>query len=189
MPSPSKAKGSSWEREIAKFLSDLYDESFIRTPSSGAYVGGSNASRRDTLHEAQVRNFKGDIVPPPEWHFFNAEAKFYKDFAWHQLLTGKCSQLDLWIQQQYQAADNGDFNIMFLKFNRQGKYVAIEHKHLSKLRNLSSYTTYSSKATKSKWILCEFDEFFQHNADMVKTQSARKVYVDGPNREKKTPTT
>ena len=45
MPSKSKIKGSSFEREIAKELSDLYNESFVRTPSSGAYVGGSKVAR------------------------------------------------------------------------------------------------------------------------------------------------
>ncbi len=45
MPSPQKAKGSGYEREVAKFLSDLYGESFIRAPGSGAYVGGKNQAR------------------------------------------------------------------------------------------------------------------------------------------------
>ena len=63
MTSPQKAKGGSFEREIAQFLSNLYGESFIRAPGSGAYVGGSNKSRKEVLHEGQVRSFKGDIVP------------------------------------------------------------------------------------------------------------------------------
>ena len=45
MPSPQKTKGSGFEREIAKYLSDIYGESFIRAPGSGAYVGGKNQSR------------------------------------------------------------------------------------------------------------------------------------------------
>ena len=63
MPSPQKAKGSGFEREIAKYLSELYGESFIRAPGSGAYVGGKNQSRTQVLHEGQIRSFKGDIVP------------------------------------------------------------------------------------------------------------------------------
>ena len=49
MTSPSKAKGSSFEREIANFLSKTYDESFIRAPGSGAYIGGKNQSRKQYL--------------------------------------------------------------------------------------------------------------------------------------------
>ena len=45
MPSPQKAKGSGYERDVAKFLTELYGESFIRAPGSGAYVGG-----RDRWH-------------------------------------------------------------------------------------------------------------------------------------------
>ena len=44
MPSPQKAKGSGFEREIAKYLSEKYGESFIRAPGSGAYIGGKNQS-------------------------------------------------------------------------------------------------------------------------------------------------
>jgi len=63
MPSPQKAKGSGYEREVAKFLSETYGESFIRAPGSGAYVGGKNQARTEFLHEGQIRSFKGDIVP------------------------------------------------------------------------------------------------------------------------------
>ena len=47
MPSPQKAKGSSWERDVAKFLTTLYGETFIRAPGSGAYVGGVNTKRKE----------------------------------------------------------------------------------------------------------------------------------------------
>jgi hypothetical protein len=46
MPSPQKAKGSGFEREIAKYLSEKYGESFIRAPGSGAYIGGKNISNK-----------------------------------------------------------------------------------------------------------------------------------------------
>ena len=54
MSSPSKNKGSGFEREIAKYLSEKYSESFIRAPGSGAYVGGKNQSRTQFLHEGQI---------------------------------------------------------------------------------------------------------------------------------------
>ena len=46
MSSKSKNKGNNWEREVANNLSTLYKESFIRVPSSGAYVGGKNNVRK-----------------------------------------------------------------------------------------------------------------------------------------------
>jgi len=99
MTSPQKAKGSSFEREVAKFLSDIYKESFIRAPGSGAYVGGKNQSRKEYLHEGQIRSFKGDIVPGESFTRFNAECKSYADFPFHLVLTGECKVLDSWIEQ------------------------------------------------------------------------------------------
>ena len=63
MPSKSKNKGNTWERDVAGFLSKLYATSFIRVPGSGAYIGGANTHRKQFLHEGQIRSFKGDIVP------------------------------------------------------------------------------------------------------------------------------
>ena len=51
MSSKSKNKGKSWERDVCLFLSDLYNESFIRVPGSGAFIGGTNQFRKDYLSE------------------------------------------------------------------------------------------------------------------------------------------
>jgi hypothetical protein len=99
MPSKAKTKGSQFERELAKYLSDLYGESFVRIPNSGAYIGGLNTHRKTNLSENQIKSFKGDIVPPDSWVNFNAEAKNYNDFPFHQVVTGKCKQLETWLDQ------------------------------------------------------------------------------------------
>ena len=98
MPSASKAKGNSFEREVADFLTQLYHEKFIRVPGSGAYIGGKNTHRKQLLHEGQVRSFKGDIVPGESFPRLNAECKSYKDFPFHQLVT-RCQQLEEWLDQ------------------------------------------------------------------------------------------
>ena len=112
MPSPQKQKGSSFEREVAQFLTKTYNESFIRAPGSGAYVGGKNQSRKQVLHEGQVRNFKGDIVPGQSFPLFNAECKSYKDFPFHLVLTGDCKQLDAWLDQLMAVSEPDDLNIL-----------------------------------------------------------------------------
>lgn len=71
----SKNKGKSWERDICKFLGNTLGGSFIRVPNSGAFIGGSNASRKVMLSDGQVRQAKGDIVPPDELIKLNIEAK------------------------------------------------------------------------------------------------------------------
>ena len=52
--SGAKLKGSSFERDMAQKLSELTGESFIRAPSSGAYIGGFNSIRKEVLHVGQI---------------------------------------------------------------------------------------------------------------------------------------
>lgn len=167
MPSPQKAKGSGYEREVAKFLSDLYGESFIRAPGSGAYVGGKNQKRTEILHEGQIRSFKGDVVPGQSFTKMNIECKFYSDFPWHQLLTGECRQLDAWLEQLLDVADEDDFNILFMKFNRKGQYVAVQ----GKLTWIADNCLFYSSKKFGDWVVLEHFTFFKNNSELIKSYS------------------
>lgn len=167
MPSPQKQKGSGYEREVAKFLSEKYGESFIRAPGSGAYVGGKNQVRKEILHEGQVRSFKGDVVPGHSFKNMNIECKFYKDFPFHLLLTGECKVLDGWLDQLLDVADPDDVNILFMKFNRKGQYVAVQ----SKLTWVSDNFLYYTSKKYGDWLIFEFDSFFNLNTSLLKTYS------------------
>lgn len=167
MTSPQKAKGNSWERTIAIYLSDLYGESFIRAPGSGAYIGGKNQSRTQFLHEGQIRNFKGDIVPGESFTKFNAECKSYADFPFHQVLAGSCKQLDTWLDQLMSVADDGDLNILFVKINRKGKFIAVQSKYTWVTDQFMYYTSINQ----GDWVLVDFDHFFKHNRDLLKAYS------------------
>jgi len=175
MPSPSKAKGSSFEREVAKYLSDLYKESFIRAPGSGAYVGGKNQARKQYLHEGQVRSFKGDIVPGQTFTKFNAECKSYGDFPFHLLLSGDCKQLESWLGQLMDVAEDDDCNILFMKFNRKGKYVAVQ----TRCTWVTDNFVYYSSAKLGDWVIIEFDHFFKLNKDLLKVYSgSSSTHID-----------
>jgi hypothetical protein len=167
MPSPQKAKGSGFEREIAKYLSDKYGESFIRAPGSGAYVGGKNQSRTQFLHEGQIRSFKGDIVPGETFSKLNVECKFYADFPFHLLLSGECKVIDGWLEQLMDVADPEDLNVLFMKFNRKGRYVAVQ----SKLTWVTDNFMYYTSVKHGDWIIMEFDSFFNFNTNLLKTYS------------------
>ena len=167
MSSPQKNKGSGFEREIAKYLSDKYGESFIRAPGSGAYVGGKNQHRTEVLHEGQIRSFKGDIVPGQSFTKMNVECKFYADFPFHLLLTGECKVIDAWIGQLMDVADPTDLNILFMKFNRKGRYIAVQ----SKLTWVADNFTYYTSQKHGDWMIFEFDSFFMHNTDLLKIYS------------------
>ena len=133
MPSKQKAKGSSWERDVAKFLSELYNESFIRAPGSGAYVGGKNTVRKQVLDEGQIRTFKGDIVPGISFTKMNCECKFYAEFPFHHFLTMEhVNQLEEWIGQLMEVSDPGDLNLLMIKINRKGSFMVYEAKNNSK---------------------------------------------------------
>lgn len=165
MPSASKIKGSGFEREISKYLTDTYGSSFIRNISgSGAYIGGINNTRKATLSEAQIRHSKGDIVPPEDFPNFNAEAKFYADFAFHQLFTS-ASLLETWINQLMTVADTGDVNILFMKFNRKGRYVAVQI-NLPWEKDVSHMIYRSSDH--GNWIIYSFEKFFEKNTSLLK---------------------
>lgn len=167
MTSPQKAKGSSFEREVANHLTKLYNESFIRAPGSGAYVGGKNQSRKQMLHEGQVRSFKGDIVPGQSFTKFNAECKSYADFPFHQVLAGSCKQLDSWLDQLMDVSDEGDLNILFVKINRKGRFIAVQTKYTWVTDQFMYYTS----PKHGDWILVDFDHFFNHNKDLLKVYS------------------
>jgi len=164
MPNPQKQKGSSFEREVARYLSALYNESFIRAPGSGAYVGGKNQARTQILHEGQIRSFKGDIVPGQSFVKFNAECKSYADFPFNLVLAGECKVLDGWLDQMMEVADPSDINILFMKFNRKGRFVAVQ----SSLTWVTDHFLYYTSTKHKDWLILEFDNFFKHNADLLK---------------------
>jgi hypothetical protein len=172
MPSKSKNKGSGFEREVSKYLSDLYGENFMRAPGSGAYTGGTNSHRKQILHEGQIRNFKGDIIPGQSFPKFNAECKSYADFPFHQLFQGSVKQLETWINQLMDVADPGDFNILIMKFNRKGKFVAVE---FDVRRDEALYVEREFIYTTEKygrWTIMDYDKFWELNKDNVKTWCA-----------------
>jgi len=170
MPSPQKAKGNAWENEVARYLSDCYGESFVRAPHSGAYIGGTNTSRKSRLDETQIKTFKGDIIPGKSFGLMNIECKSYKDFPFHQVVQGSCKMLDDWIEQLLQVADQDDCSLLFMKFNRKGRYVAVHHG--PSWYTQISHIKYISK--NSSWLIFDFDSFWKHNLDLVRTLSSKE---------------
>lgn len=169
MPSPQKIKGSAWENEVARFLSEHYQESFVRAPHSGAYIGGTNTSRKSRLDESQIKTFKGDIIPGESFGAMNIECKSYKDFPFHQVVQGSCKILDGWIEQLLQVADEGDCSLLFMKFNRKGRYVAVHHG--PSWNTQVSHLRYTSN--NSSWLIFDFDNFWAHNSILVRTLSSK----------------
>lgn len=164
MPSRSKTKGNSWELDVAKFLTETYGDTFLRVPSSGAFVGGKNSGRKALLDQAQLQSKKGDIHPPQAWKHFNCECKNYGEFPFHQLWTTDVKILDSWIAQQKEVEDPGDLNLILIKITRKDKWVCYPADLTFKVDRFINY---------KGWIFTSWDDFWkkQYNIDLVKTHS------------------
>lgn len=167
MPSKSKTKGNAWELEVAKFLSELYNESFIRIPSSGAFVGGKNNFRKTQIDAAQLQGKKGDIHPPEAWRHWNIECKSYADFPFHQLWYADVKILDAWIQQQRDVEDQGDLNLILIKISRKEKWVVFP----------ASLGFQTERSLNYKdWVFVSWDQFWKNPANQ---QLVKQYSVEG----------
>jgi hypothetical protein len=84
----------------------------------------------------------------------NMECKFYGDILFHQIFQGSCKQLDIWIEQTHDAADDGDVNIIAIKINRKGKFICIEGNDALNLEKGLNY---------KGWYFFDYDTFFEEN--------------------------
>jgi len=120
LPVNGKAKGNNGERILAKILSEYLGGSFVRVPNSGAFIGGKNQTRKDTLSVTQIRSSKGDIIPPDDYPNLVVECKFYKDIAYHSLAVDQnVALLDTWIKELEYDCDENDFGILCFKTNNR----------------------------------------------------------------------
>ena len=157
MPSAAKQKGNAWERDVAKDLSESFNENFIRVPNSGAYTGGANVFRIDQLTEQQKRMMDGDIMVPPCLSRYKIECKNYKAFDFHQLFNEN-KTLDKWIKQ----AEFGLLWFLVIKVTRKGSFILFR-KEISKHFSYKNYLSY-----KDKYVITDYKEFWQENADAIR---------------------
>ena len=177
MASKSKNKGKSFEREMCSILGEIYNDNFERVPHSGAFVGGMNASRKSTLTENQIKAFKGDIIPPDHWKYFNCECKNYADFPFHHLIQNKpIPILEQWLEQTLDAHDENDIDLLFMKFNRKGIYLAYPAEHQRFLLSLRS-VIYGSQNYGS-WVFTYWPDFseIKDNLEVIE-----KFAINGTN--------
>ena len=157
MPSAAKQKGNAWERDVAKDLSETFNENFIRVPNSGAYTGGANVFRIDQLTEQQRRMMDGDIMVPPCLSRYKIECKNYKAFDFHQLFNEN-KTLDKWIKQ----AEFGLLWFLVIKVTRKGSFILFR-KEISKHFSYKNYLSY-----KDKYVITDYKLFWQENADAIR---------------------
>ena len=171
----SKNKGKGFEREVCNILSEIYQDNFERVPYSGAFVGGVNATRKSTLTENQIKAFKGDVIPPDTWKYFNCECKNYADFPFHHLLQEKpIPILEQWLQQTLDAHDGHDLDLLFMKFNRKGIYLTFPNFLVDRFK-LESYINYTSK-NYGTWTITFWQDF---QAKPINIKQIRTLSTNG----------
>ena len=83
----SRNKGATFERKIAKMLTDALGIDFKRSPQSGAYA---------TVNKMSM--FKGDLITESPFNYC-IECKKYADFNLEDLVTGTKSGILKWFDQ------------------------------------------------------------------------------------------
>lgn len=162
----SKSKGASGERELAKYLSEVFNGSFIRSNNSGAYIGGSNKHRKSTLSENQITSLKGDLVPPDFMPNLVIEAKSYADFRFHQLLEpGPVPQLDEWIDQCLETICDDDFWLVCFKITRIGWFVAVKQDFCENIV-FDNYALYK-QGPYGTFYVTDLKTFFEKNREEI----------------------
>lgn len=136
----AKQKGSTLEREISKFLNELYGmkDAFSRSAGSGNRFGGKNAHNLNKHNRHSSKNSLGDLSTPDTIDLI-IECKSYASIPFHQIIQGNCPQLDKWLDQL--NTDNETFNnvfnehlpkILVFKINRAGTYFVIPKRQVIK---------------------------------------------------------
>jgi hypothetical protein len=170
MTSMQKAKGSGFERECAKILTENYGLYFNRNISgSGNFLGRSHSIRKTYLSEAMIECNKGDIVCPSEFHGrFVIECKFYKDFPFHHLLINKeIPDIKKWIEQQKETIDVNDFWVIVFKINRCGTFIIVPE-YLCKDfidDKIGSHSWYYQN--NEKYLITDFEQFIKLYKDKI----------------------
>ena len=128
-----KNKGNNFESQVAKKLSSaLAPLNFMRTPGSGARVGGKNfATIGQMFGDDALKLFVGDVVPLNERDTgltfnFSVECKTYKEpDGWVTLVAGNANVFK-WMQESIDDASKIDKRPMIVfKWNRTPIFVGV----------------------------------------------------------------
>lgn len=126
----SKRKGSNNENECRKILDERFVgiTNFHRSPSSGAFVGGSNFYRKEQLNESQNLIFVGDIYCSRDDFAFTIEHKAYNEASFWDLFNDS-SDLHSWMKQAQHDADSVNKKpLLIVKYNNKKRIVFTHEK-------------------------------------------------------------
>jgi hypothetical protein len=135
----SKNKGNGFENQVAKKLStSLAPLKFIRTPGSGARVGGKNFQAYGELFGQDALNiFVGDVVPVNQKEAkvlfnFSIECKSYAKSDSFEVMVAGNANVFKWMQESIiDASKINKIPLLIFKWNRSSIFVAGLSKDMS----------------------------------------------------------
>ena len=134
MSSFAKNKGKTYEREVAKFLTNLTGHTYSRTSNSGAELGGCNRVRLE-IKKGHESIFRGDIIPPHsknlviECKSYSLESMSIKNpFSMLQSLPSKIKEFLEQVRADAFYEKTGSYytflpHILFMKITNKGEYI------------------------------------------------------------------
>lgn len=84
----SREKGATFERKVAKLLTETFKTSFNRTPQSGAFATVNKDTR-----------LAGDVYCTESQFIFVVECKKYAEYNLEDLITGNTGGISKWLNQ------------------------------------------------------------------------------------------
>lgn len=116
-------KGKSFEREIAKLLSEKTGAKWVRVPMSGGFA---------SLNDSKDPRFQGDVFTEDSFPPLVVECKSYAEFNLNDLFSTN-SKFYSWVNQSIAESKGLDW-VLFIKAKNKGVYAAcIDGTGLAKL--------------------------------------------------------
>lgn len=150
----SKAKGSDYERKIAKLLSDWFGEEFHRVPASGGLRWGTD------------NRVVGDITTSPDSKFpFTVECKKREGWDFEQVLKGT-GEVEQWWEQSSRDGERASLlPIVIFSKNFAPNYLMMEQEvfdkilyHKGQKSNPFNYFVVCKPGVKQR-IICNLKDF------------------------------
>jgi hypothetical protein len=128
----SKSKGNGFELKVSKLLSDVLSPlKFIRSPQSGARLGGKNFAAFSAMFGADATQlFVGDVVPTNEkdTHLrfkYSLECKSYKTSDSFETMVAGNANIFKWMQESViDAVKVNKKPLIVFKWNHTPLYTA-----------------------------------------------------------------
>lgn len=153
----------NFERDIAEIFTEAFGQKFYRVPGSGAFVGGKNKLRLETMTDGQKRLFSGDIIPPEELNGLAIECKTRKGFNFNQLFQNSNKELNSWIDQTFE--NNPLLGLLIFKYARSPTFVLFKARFC--LSRGDSYFFYNP-TIQEPYIITEFTkEWLDENTKII----------------------